>query len=61
MDGDDAGCRHRGIIAKAADLPYVGQARDWVKIKPRDTIDVVLGAMIGHLERPEPGRAADGR
>jgi ATP-dependent DNA ligase len=42
-----------GIIAKGADQPYAGGVRNWVKVKRRDTVDVVLGAVIGPRERPQ--------
>ncbi len=42
-----------GIVAKGGGQPYVGGARDWLKVKRRDTLDVVLAAVIGPRQRPE--------
>lgn len=42
-----------GIVAKAAAGPYTGGGRDWIKVKRRETLDVVLGAVIGPITRPE--------
>ncbi|MET1154626.1 hypothetical protein [Arthrobacter sp.] len=33
--------------------PYEGGLRQWQKIKHRDTVDVICGAVIGPLTRPE--------
>lgn len=51
--GVDGGRRHRGIIAKGAEQPYVEDQRQWIKVKHRQTIDVIAGAVIGPLHRPE--------
>ncbi|UOE43161.1 ATP-dependent DNA ligase [Agromyces larvae] len=42
-----------GVVAKAAAGPYVCGALDWIKVKRRETLDVVLGAVIGPITRPE--------
>ncbi|PFG44879.1 ATP dependent DNA ligase-like protein [Georgenia soli] len=53
-----------GLILKGAAQPYRGSKRDWLKVKHRDTAEVVCGAVIGTLERPEAliaGLVIDGR
>lgn len=42
-----------GIVAKAAADPYFEGQRQWVKVKRRDTIDVIAAAVIGPITRPE--------
>lgn len=42
-----------GLVAKAADGPYRPGRRDWVKVKSRETTEVVIGAVTGSLERPD--------
>jgi ATP-dependent DNA ligase len=42
-----------GLVAKGAGQPYRGGQRQWVKVKHRDTLDVVCAAVIGSLQRPE--------
>jgi ATP-dependent DNA ligase len=42
-----------GIIAKGSAQPYLEDQRLWVKVKRRQTIDVVAGAVIGPMRRPE--------
>ena len=42
-----------GLVAKGAGQPYRGGQRQWVKVKHRDTLDVVCAAVIGPLQRPE--------
>ncbi|MFE6966675.1 ATP-dependent DNA ligase [Agromyces sp. NPDC057679] len=42
-----------GIVAKGAAQPYAGDARDWVKVKRRDVVDVIIGAAFGPIDRPE--------
>ena len=42
-----------GIVAKGAGESYAGGARNWVKVKRRETVDVVVGAVIGQIFRPE--------
>lgn len=41
-----------GLIVKGASQPYKGGERLWVKVKHRETQDVVLGAVIGPLSAP---------
>jgi len=42
-----------GLVAKALDAPYAAGQREWIKVKRRDTIDVVAGAVIGRRSHPE--------
>lgn len=52
-----------GIVAKAADGTYRPGRRDWVKVKSRETTEVIIGAVTGSLERPDSivvGLLADG-
>jgi len=42
-----------GLVVKGAAQPYEPGLRSWAKVKRRDTIDVVLGAVIGARDRPE--------
>lgn len=42
-----------GIIAKGGDQRYVPDQRAWVKVKRRQTLDVVVGAVIGARSHPE--------
>lgn len=49
-DMADAGIE--GVVAKGGSQPYRGGERQWVKVKRRDTVDVVIGAVIGPITRP---------
>lgn len=52
-----------GIVVKAADGTYRPGRRDWVKVKSRETTEVIVGAVTGSLERPDTivvGLMADG-
>lgn len=52
-----------GLVAKAADGPYRPGRRDWVKVKSRETTEVIIGAVTGSLKRPDTivvGLLADG-
>jgi ATP-dependent DNA ligase len=42
-----------GIVAKGLAQPYRGGARDWLKYRYRDIVDVIVGAVTGTLTRPE--------
>lgn len=42
-----------GIVAKAAADPYLEGQRQWIKVKRRDTIDVIAAAVIGPITQPE--------
>jgi ATP-dependent DNA ligase len=41
-----------GLVVKGLDQPYRGAQRDWVKVKHRDTIEVVCAAITGTLLHP---------
>lgn len=47
----DAGIE--GVVVKPLDGAYSPGQRAWVKVKRRETVDVVVGAVIGPLQRPE--------
>ncbi|MCB1298394.1 MAG: ATP-dependent DNA ligase [Microthrixaceae bacterium] len=52
-----------GVIAKGAADPYVGGHRAWVKVKHRETRDVICAAVTGSRDRPSElvvGLPADG-
>lgn len=42
-----------GLVAKAADGTYRPGRRDWVKVKSRETTEVIIGAVTGSLEHPD--------
>ena len=42
-----------GIVAKGLGQPYRGGARDWLKYRYRDTVDVIVGAVTGSLAHPD--------
>ena len=42
-----------GIVAKGLGQRYRGGARDWLKYRYRDTVDVIIGAVTGSLTSPE--------
>ena len=43
-----------GVVAKATTAQYApGQRASWVKVKSRETTEVVVGAVTGSLQRPE--------
>ena len=42
-----------GVVAKSTTAPYRPGERAWVKVKHRETTEVVVGAVTGSLERPE--------
>ncbi len=41
-----------GIVAKAAHGLYAPGQRAWTKVKPRETVEVLVGAVIGPIEHP---------
>ncbi|GAA4157243.1 ATP-dependent DNA ligase [Gryllotalpicola daejeonensis] len=41
-----------GLVVKGAAQPYRGNRRDWVKVKHRDTVDVIVGAVNGTIAHP---------
>lgn len=42
-----------GIVAKGADQPYRPGKKDWVKIRVRDTLELIVGAITGPLTAPD--------
>lgn len=42
-----------GLVVKGAGDRYEGGKRQWVKVKHRDTLDVICGAIIGPREQPQ--------
>ena len=42
-----------GLVVKAATGVYAPGRRSWVKVKSRETVDVIVGAVTGSLTRPE--------
>ncbi|WP_454700045.1 ATP-dependent DNA ligase [Arthrobacter humicola] len=41
-----------GLIIKRNDQPYAGGVRNWWKLKHRETVEVVCGAVIGPISQP---------
>lgn len=53
-----------GLVVKGGALPYRGGQRDMVKVKHRETVDVIIAAVVGTLRAPEAavvGLVHDGR
>jgi ATP-dependent DNA ligase len=42
-----------GLVVKGAGTRYQPGRRDWVKVKNRDTIEVIVGAVTGSIDHPE--------
>lgn len=42
-----------GLVVKGATTRYQPRRREWVKWKTRDSVEVIVGAVTGTLERPE--------
>ena len=42
-----------GLVVKGAGQRYAGGERQWLKVKRRDTLEVVAAAVIGPITRPE--------
>lgn len=42
-----------GLVVKGAGQRYEGGQRQWQKVKHRDTVDVICGAVIGSRQHPE--------
>nr|WP_112248259.1 ATP-dependent DNA ligase [Kribbella monticola] len=42
-----------GLVVKGASTRYQPGRRDWVKVKHRETVDVIVGAVTGSLRAPE--------
>ena len=47
-----------GIVAKGLAQPYRGGARDWLKYRYRDSVDVIVGAVTGTLAHPNDSSSA---
>jgi ATP-dependent DNA ligase len=41
-----------GLVAKGRATRYVPGRREWLKVKHRDTIEVIVGGVLGPIERP---------
>ncbi|MFW5471045.1 hypothetical protein ACOCJ4_13490 [Knoellia sp. CPCC 206435] len=49
-------CRHAGIeglVVKGADSVYTPGRRSWIKVKSRESTEVIIGAVTGSLERSD--------
>lgn len=42
-----------GLVVKGAGQSYQGGVRQWIKVKRRQSLDVVCGAVIGPMDRPQ--------
>jgi len=42
-----------GLVVKGAGQTYQGGVRQWIKVKRRQSLDVVCGAVIGPMYRPQ--------
>ena len=42
-----------GLVVKGAAAAYASGRRGWRKVKNRETVEVIVGAVIGPVERPE--------
>lgn len=42
-----------GLVVKGAGQNYQGGVRQWIKVKRRQSLDVVCAAVIGPIERPQ--------
>ena len=42
-----------GLVVKAADSKYMPGRRTWIKVKSRETTEVLIGGITGSLERPD--------
>jgi ATP-dependent DNA ligase len=41
------------LVVKGADSLYAPGRRTWIKVKSRETVEIVIGAVTGSLERPD--------
>jgi ATP-dependent DNA ligase len=48
-----AGVGIEGIVAKGLGQRYRGGAREWLKYRYRDSVDVIVGAVTGSLRHPD--------
>jgi ATP-dependent DNA ligase len=42
-----------GVVVKGLADPYLSGRREWLKVRVRDTVEVVVGAVTGGLDAPE--------
>jgi ATP-dependent DNA ligase len=42
-----------GLVVKGAAAPYTPGKRTWRKVKRRDTVEILVGGVIGPIKRPE--------
>lgn len=42
-----------GVMVKGAGQAYQGGVRQWIKVKRRESVDVVCAAVIGPMDRPQ--------
>ncbi|WP_433169927.1 ATP-dependent DNA ligase [Kribbella sp. CA-247076] len=42
-----------GLVCKGAASRYAGGRREWLKVKHRDTREVIVGGVVGPIDRPE--------
>jgi len=42
-----------GVVAKGAATRYYSGRREWLKVKHRDTVEVIVGGVLGPITRPE--------
>ena len=42
-----------GLVVKAAGSRYTPGRRTWIKVKSRETTEVLIGGVTGSLERPD--------
>ena len=43
----------QGVVVKGATTRYYLGRREWLKVKHRDTVEVIVGGVLGPIERPE--------
>jgi ATP-dependent DNA ligase len=41
-----------GLVIKGSDQPYTPGARSWLKLKHRETVEIICGAVIGPITEP---------
>jgi ATP-dependent DNA ligase len=49
-----------GLVIKDNDQPHTPGARNWLKLKRRETVEVVCGAVVGPINRPSRDRGRPG-
>jgi ATP-dependent DNA ligase len=42
-----------GLVIKGNDQPYTPGARSWLKLKHRETLEIICGAVIGPITQPQ--------